>query len=150
MERTFMMIKPDGVQRGFIGQIFTRIESRGMKIIGMKIISVSLEQAQEHYKEHVGKDFYQPLLDYITSGPVVAMVIEGRDCVAQIRKIAGKTDPKDATPGTIRYDFGQSIRFNVVHAADSDKSAEREIGIYFKPDEILKYDMDSHKWIIGD
>ena len=148
MDRTFMMIKPDGVQRGLIGQVIQRIESRGMKIIGMKIIIVTLEQAKEHYKEHVERDFYQPLLDYITSGPVVAFVIEGIDCVAQIRKLAGKTDPKDASPGTIRYDFGQSIRFNTVHAADSDDSAEREIKIYFKNDEILEYNLDSHKWLI--
>lgn len=150
MERTFMMIKPDGVQRGLIGHVISRIESRGMKIVGMKIISVSLVQAKEHYMEHVEKDFYQPLLDFITSGPVIAMIIEGRDCIAQIRKMAGKTDPVEASPGTIRCDFGQSKRLNVVHAADSVKSAEREIKIYFKPDEILKYNLDSLKWILGE
>ena len=108
------------------------------------------EQAKEHYKEHEGKDFYDPLLNYIMSGPVVAMVIEGRDCVLQVRKLAGKTDPKDADPGTIRYDFAQNISRNIIHAADSDTSAEREIAIYFNPDEILDYPLDAHHWVFGD
>ena len=116
----------------------------------MKLINITPEQAKEHYKEHEGKDFYEPLLDYIMSGPVVAMVIEGRDCVKQIRKLAGDTDPKDAEPGTIRYDFAQNISRNIIHAADSDTSAKREIAIYFTPDEILNYPLDAHHWVFGD
>ena len=145
-----MMIKPDGVQRGLIGKILQRLENRAMKICAMKLTRVTPEQAKEHYKEHEGKEFYEPLLNYIMSGPVITMVVEGRDCVAQIRKLAGKTDPKDADPGTIRYDFGQNISNNVVHAADSDESASREIGIYFSEDEILEYDLDVHKWMFGE
>jgi len=150
MERTFAFIKPDGVQRGLIGKVIERFENRGMKILAMKLINITPEQAKEHYKEHEGKDFYEPLLDYIMSGPVVAMVIEGRDCVKQIRKLAGDTDPKDAEPGTIRYDFAQNISRNIIHAADSDTSAEREIAIYFNPDEILDYSLDVHHWVFGD
>ena len=151
MEKTFMMIKPDGVQRGLIGRIIQRLEDRGMKICAMKLIQVTPKQAKEHYKEHEGKEFYEPLLKYIMSGPVVAMVVEGRDCVDQIRKLAGKTDPKDAQPGTIRYDFGQNISRNVVHAADGNESAKREIGIYFDDDaEIVEYGLDIHKWMFGE
>lgn len=150
MDRTFALIKPDGVQRGLIGEVIERFEDRGMKVLGMKLIKVTPEQAKEHYKEHEGKDFYEPLLKYIMSGPVVAMVIEGRDCVKQTRKLAGETDPKNAAPGTIRYDFAQNISRNIIHAADSDTSAEREIAIYFKPDEILDYPLDIHHWVFGD
>jgi nucleoside-diphosphate kinase len=150
MDRTFAFIKPDGVQRGLIGKVIERFENRGMKILAMKLINITPEQAKEHYKEHEGKDFYDPLLNYIMSGPVVAMVIEGRDCVKQIRKLAGDTDPKDAEPGTIRYDFAQLISRNIIHAADSDSSAEREIAIYFKPNEILDYTLDTHHWVFGD
>lgn len=145
-----MMIKPDGVQRGLVGRIIQRLEDRGMKICAMKLIQVTPELAKEHYKEHEGKEFYEPLLKYIMSGPVVAMVVEGRDSVDQIRKLAGKTDPKDANPGTIRYDFGQNISRNVVHAADSNESAQREIGIYFKTGEIVEYGLDTHKWIFSE
>jgi nucleoside-diphosphate kinase len=150
MEKTFMMIKPDGVQRGLVGKVIQRLEDRGMKIVAMKLIQVTPELAKEHYKEHEGKKFYEPLLKYIMSYPVVVMVVEGRDCVDQIRKLAGKTDPKDASPGTIRYDFAQDISSNIVHAADSDKSAEREISIYFKPEEILDYKLEVHKLMFRD
>ena len=149
MDRTFVMIKPDGVQRGLVGEIIRRIENRGMKILGMKFIKISPEQAKKHYKEHKGQDFYEPLLKFMTSGPVVAMVIEGRDCVKQVRKLAGETDPNNAAPGTIRYDFAQHITRNIIHAADSDSSAEREIAIYFTTDEILDYPLDAHHWVFG-
>lgn len=150
MDRTFTLIKPDGVQRGLIGKVIERFESRGMKIRAMKLINVTLEQAQEHYIEHIERDFYKPLLEYIMSGPVVVMVVEGRDCVKQVRKLAGETDPSNALPGTIRYDFAQNISRNIIHAADSNESAKREIAIYFKPDEIIDYTLDTHHWIFGD
>ena len=150
MEKTFLMIKPDGVQRGLIGRVIQRLEDRGMKICAMKLIQVTQEHAKEHYKEHEGKDFYEPLLAYIMSSPVVVRVVEGRDCVDQVRKMAGKTDPKEAKTGTIRYDFAQDISSNIVHAADSNKSAEREIGIYFNPEEILEYDLQVHKLMFRD
>jgi nucleoside-diphosphate kinase len=147
MEREFMMVKPDGVQRGLTGKIITRLERRGMKIVAMKLIRVTLKQAEDHYAEHKGKGFYDGLLSYIMSGPVVAMVVEGLDAIAQVRKMAGKTDPANAEPGTIRYDFGQSITFNVVHAADKPESAEREMKIYFSENELVEYPLDIHKWM---
>ncbi len=150
MDRTFVIIKPDGVQRGLVGEIIRRFENRGMKILGMKLIKISPEQAEEHYKEHKGQDFHEPLLKFMTSGPVVAMVIEGRDCVKQIRKLAGETDPKNSAPGTVRFDYAQLISRNIIHAAASDSSAEREIAIYFTPDEILDYPLDVHHWVFGD
>jgi nucleoside-diphosphate kinase len=149
MEKTFMMVKPDGVQRGLIGKIITRIEERGMKIIAMKFIRVSDKQAEEHYAEHVGKVFYEPLIKYIKSGPVVVMVIEGQDAVSQMRKLVGKTDPSIADPGTIRQDFAQSIRFNVVHAADKPEAAVHEWSIYFSASELVEYNLDIHKWMFS-
>jgi len=135
-ERTFVAIKPDGVKRGIIGRIIERFEDKGFKIVGMKLLQVTPELAAKHYEEHLGKSFYNRLIYYITSGPIVAMVIEGYDAVESVRHTVGKTSPMDADVGTIRADFAQIMQYNVVHASDSKESAEREISIYFKPEEI--------------
>ncbi|MBI3308007.1 MAG: nucleoside-diphosphate kinase [Candidatus Melainabacteria bacterium] len=147
MEKTFVVIKPDGMQRGLIGKIISRFELKGYKLVAMKLIHVTDEIAKEHYKEHVNKSFFKALKDFITSGPVVAMVWEGKDAVNSIRKMMGKTNPMDADLGTIRGDFGIDIGRNVVHGSDSLNSAKREISIFFSEDEILSWDCDIHKWI---
>lgn|SRR5574344_435687 len=138
MERTFIAIKPDGVKRGLIGKIVERIENKGYKISGLKMLVPTMEMAQEHYKEHIGKPFYDRLLRYITSGPIVAMVIEGDNVVAGMRHLMGATAPDKAEAGTIRADFAQKMEWNVIHGSDCPESAEREISIYFKPEEICE------------
>jgi len=135
-ERTFVAIKPDGVKRGLIGKIVERFENKGFKIIAMKLLQVTPELAAKHYEEHFGKPFYNRLIYYITSAPVVAMVVEGYNAVESVRHIVGATSPLKADVGTIRADFAQIMEYNVVHASDSLASAEREISIYFKPEEI--------------
>ncbi len=147
MERTFVMVKPDGVQRGLIGEVISRIERKGLKIVAMKMMRVSQEMAKEHYAEHREKPFFSSLVDYITSGPVVAMVVEGRNAVSVVRKLVGKTDPIEADPGTIRGDLALDIGRNVVHASDSQQSAEREIGIFFSDDEITDYRKFDEDWV---
>ncbi len=136
-ERTFVAIKPDGVQRGLIGDIVTRFERKGFKIMGMKLLIVSDKQAADHYAEHEGKPFYPRLVKYIQSGPIVAMVIKGYNVVESVRHIVGATSPMKADVGTIRADFAQVMEYNVIHASDSLESAEREISIYFNEDEIF-------------
>ncbi len=135
-QRTFVAIKPDGVKRGIIGQVIDRFEKKGFKIVAMKLLQVTPELAAKHYEEHQGKSFYNRLVHYITSGPIVAMVIEGYDAIESVRHIVGATDPMKADVGTIRADFAQVMEYNVVHASDGVESAAREIGIYFKPEEI--------------
>lgn len=136
-ERTFVAIKPDGVKRGLIGKILERFENKGFKIVAMKLLQVTPEIAAIHYEEHHGKPFYNRLVHYITSGPIVAMVIEGYEAVESVRHMVGATSPLKADMGTIRADFAQVMEYNVVHASDSLESAQREIGIYFKPEEIF-------------
>lgn len=136
-ERTFVAIKPDGVKRGFIGRIIERFENKGFKIVAMKLLQVTPELAAKHYEEHFGKPFYNRLVHYITSGPIVAMVIEGYGAIDNVRHIVGATDPQKADVGTIRADFAQVMEYNMVHASDSSESAAREIGLYFKPEEIF-------------
>ena len=135
-ERTFVAIKPDGVKRGIIGQIIQRFENKGFKIVGMKLLQVTPELAAKHYEEHQGKPFYTRLVHYITSGPIVAMVIEGYEAIESVRHIVGATNPMNADVGTIRADFAQVMEYNVIHASDSPTSAQREINLYFKPEEI--------------
>ena len=135
-ERTFVAIKPDGVKRGLIGRVIERFEDKGFKIVGMKLLQVTKEMAAEHYAEHVGKSFYNRLIYYITSAPIVAMVIQGYNAVESVRHIVGATNPMNADVGTIRADFAQIMEYNVIHASDSVASADREIAIYFKPEEI--------------
>ena len=136
IERTFIAIKPDAVQRGLIGKILSRIEDKGYKIVALKMIQVTEEQAAAHYAEHFGKPFYPNLVAFITSAPIVAMVIEGEDVISGMRQIMGKTNPANAEVGTIRGDFSPLMSFNVIHGSDGPESAEREIAIYFKEDEI--------------
>lgn len=138
MERTFIAVKPDGVKRGLIGNIVERFERKGYKIIAMKMLQPTQEIASKHYAEHVGKPFYNRLISYITSGPIVAMVVEGDNVVKGARHIMGSTKPDEAEVGTIRADFAQTMEYNVVHGSDSVESAEREIAIYFKPEEICR------------
>ncbi len=135
-ERTFVAIKPDAVKRGLIGRIIRKIEDKGYKIVAMKMLQVDNELAAKHYAEHVGKPFYDGLVKFITSGPIVAMVLQGENAISGIRKFMGKTDPNEAEVGSIRGDFAQVMRFNSIHGSDSKESAEREINLYFKPEEI--------------
>ncbi len=136
MERTFVALKPDSVKRGLMGKIISRFEDKGYKIIAMKLTNVSLELAEKHYAEHVGKPFYAPLLEYITSGPVLAMVLEGENAILGVRHIVGKTNPDEADVGSIRADFCTVKEYNAVHASDSPESAKREMGLWFSENEI--------------
>ena len=146
-EKTFFMIKPDGVQRGLIGKVIGRIEEKGMKIAAMKLIRIDRVLAKAHYGEHKGKGFFEGLLKYIQSGPVVAMVIEGKEAISVVRAIAGATDPKSAPFGTIRGDFGMDVGRNIVHSSDGTASAEREIGLFFSEKETLDYSKVLDDWI---
>lgn len=149
MERSFVAIKPDAVQRGLIGDIIQRFELKGLKLIGLKLLQVSQELAAQHYAEHKGKPFYDSLISFITSGPVVAMVWQGPKAVATCRQIIGKTKPEEAEPGTVRFDFGLMMERNVVHGADSPENAEREIAIFFGQDELLdEWDRCTDKWMM--
>jgi len=147
MERTLVFIKPDAIQRGLIGRILARFERKGLKIVGMKMLQVSAAQAKEIYGEHEGKDFYEPLVEFVTGGPLVAAVLEGLDAVAIVRKLIGPTFGPDAPAGTIRGDFGASRRYNLIHGSDSPESAQREIGIFFRPDELVDYELGISDWI---
>ncbi|HEY9792956.1 MAG TPA: nucleoside-diphosphate kinase [Candidatus Obscuribacterales bacterium] len=148
VQRTFVAIKPDGVERGLVGEVISRFERRGLKLVGMKMLNVPKEMAENHYGEHKGKPFYEGLVSYITSSPIVAMVLEGKDAVALARAVIGATNPANAAPGTIRGDLAVEIGRNIVHGSDSPESAKREIGIFFKENEHLKkWDRTLDKWI---
>ncbi len=146
-ERTFVAVKPDGVERVLIGEVVGRFEKRGLKIIGMKFMKVTKEMAEKHYGEHKGKPFYEGLVSYITSGPIVAMALEGKNAVALARQTIGATKPQDAAPGTIRGDLAVEIGRNIVHGSDSPENGEREIGIFFKPEELVEWSGSLNKWI---
>ena len=137
MERTYLMVKPDGVQRGLCGEIVSRFEKKGLKLIAMKLMVIPKETAENHYGEHMGKKFYDSLISYITSGPVLAMVWEGENAVTICRNMMGKTNPAESAPGTIRGDYGMVTGLNIIHGSDSVESAEREIKIFFRPEEIV-------------
>ena len=136
MERTFAALKPDAIKRGLMGKILSRFEDKGYKIIAMKLINVSKDLASKHYAEHVGKPFYDSLIEYITSGPVLAMILEGENAILGVRHIVGKTNPDDADVGSIRADFCTVKEYNAVHASDCIASAKREMELWFSPDEI--------------
>lgn len=146
-ERTLVIIKPDAVQRGLIGEITSRLERRGLKIVGMRLEQISRETAQKHYAEHEGKPFYQGLVDYITSSPSVLMVLEGPDAIAITRTTMGATKPAEATPGTIRADFGLMIGRNLVHGSDSPESARREVALFFG-DGVVEYTRAIDAWVL--
>ena len=147
MEREFIMVKPDGVQRGLVGEVISRLEKAGLKIIAIKMLKVSQEQAERHYAIHEGKPFYDGLIKFITSSPVLAMVIEGRDAIKHTRRIVGATNPIDATPGSIRGDFALEIGRNVVHAADSTENAQKEYKIYFDEKDLIRYERIDEIWL---
>lgn len=131
MESTLVLIKPDGVRRGLVGEVISRIERKKLSVSGMKMLTIGDELARRHYEEHVDKPFFGDLVDFITSGPVVALVVEGEDAVTVVRDLMGATDPKKAAPGTIRGDFGLEITENIVHGSDSQASAKRELDLFF-------------------
>ena len=147
MERTLVIVKPDGVQRGLAGEIISRFERRGLRIAALKLMQISLELAQRHYAVHKGKRFYEPLLQYITSGPVVVMVLEGRDAIETVRRTMGATNPAKAAPGTIRADLALETGRNLVHGSDAPETAAFEIPLFFGDDEILSYPRDTDRWI---
>lgn len=149
MERTLVLLKPDAVQRRLVGRIISRIEEKGLKIVGLKMIRVSRELAEKHYAEHREKPFYPELVSFITSAPVVAMVVEGPKAVEVVRKMMGKTNPLEAEPGTIRGDFGLSVTMNLIHGSDSPASAAREIALFFRDDELLSYNTADAAWLGG-
>jgi nucleoside-diphosphate kinase len=148
MERTLILAKPDAVQRGLVGELISRFERRGLKIVGLKLMSVSKSLAQEHYKEHVGKPFFQGLVDYITCCPVVAMVVQGPKAIELARTTIGATNPAVAAPGSIRGDLGVSIGRNLVHGSDGAASAEREVALFFKAEELADYERGADIWIL--
>lgn len=148
MERTFFMIKPDGVQRGLIGEILGRIERRGLKLVGMKFMQVSRSLAEEHYAVHKGKPFYAGLIDYIVSAPVVATVVEGPNAIAIVRQIVGATRPHEAAPGSIRADLAVMVGRNLVHASDAPDTAQTEIALWFGADEVVSWDRANDRWIL--
>ena len=140
------MLKPGVLNRRLVGEVISRLEKKGLKLVGLKLMNISPELAAKHYAEHKGKPFYDPLVDYITSGPVVAMVWQGDDCVTLVRKLAGSTKPEDAQPGTIRGDFCIHTTNNIIHASDSDESAAREISLFFKEEELIDWKDEASKW----
>jgi len=146
-EQTFVMIKPDGVQRGLIGNIIHRFEQKGIKLIAMKLVSVSKDLAEKHYGVHKGKPFFEPTVKYITSSPVVAMVLEGENAIEIVRKMMGKTNPSEAAPGTIRGDYGQFIGRNIVHGSDGPDTAEFEINLWFSKEELTSYTRIDETWL---
>lgn len=147
MEKTFIMIKPDGVQRGLIGEVIQRFERKGLQLVAGKMLQISRAQAEKHYAEHQGKEFFERLITFITSGPVFAMVWEGDRAVALSRALIGKTDALEATPGSIRADFAVHKNFNIVHGSDSTGSAEREIDNFFTSSELMQYERAIQQWI---
>ena len=147
MEQSLVLIKPDGVQRGLIGKIITRFEDRGLRLIGAKFLLVSDDLAKKHYAVHEGKHFYDSLIDFITSAPVMAMVWEGPDAISAIRQTVGKTRGTEADPGTIRHDYGIQARFNLVHASDSVENGQAEIALWFKPEELVRWKRVTEDWM---
>ena len=148
MEQTLVLVKPDGVQRGLIGEVIGRLEKRGLKLVGMKLLQVDEGLAHRHYGEHVDRPFFPGLVSFITSGPVVAMAWEANNAVEIVRSTMGPTNPAGAPPGTIRGDLGVDIGRNLIHGSDSPESAQRELGLFFQPGEILSYDRSNDKWIV--
>ncbi|MEN8222768.1 MAG: nucleoside-diphosphate kinase [Acidobacteriota bacterium] len=140
-EKTFIMIKPDGIQRGLAGGIISKFEKKGLKIVAMKMMTLTKERAEKHYAEHQGKGFYGSLIEFITSGPVIAFILEGPKAISIVRKLVGATNPADADPGTIRGDYVLYTTFNIIHASDSPESAGREIKLFFANEEIQSYNL---------
>jgi len=149
VERSLVLVKPDGVQRGLIGEIISRLENRGLKLLGAKLVSVKNELAEKHYAVHKGKEFYKGLINYITSSPVMAMVWEGPDAIAAIRQTMGSTKPIEASPGSIRHDYGLEVGRNLTHASDSVENANTEINLWFDEKELCSWDRTLDPWLFG-
>ncbi|MEW9674714.1 nucleoside-diphosphate kinase [Lentibacillus sp. L22] len=147
MEKTFLMVKPDGVQRDLIGEIVTRFERKGFQLVGAKLMNISTDLAETHYSEHKERPFFGELVGFITSGPVFAMVWEGENVITTAREMMGKTNPAEAAPGTIRGDFGVTVGKNIIHGSDSPESAVREINLFFNENDILSYEKQENTWI---
>jgi len=147
LEKTFLMVKPDGVQRNVIGEIVARFEKKGYHLAGAKLMQIPTELAEEHYGEHKERPFFGELVEFITSGPVFAMVWEGENVILTARQMMGATNPKDAAPGTIRGDFAVTVGKNMIHGSDSAESAEREIGLFFKEEELVSYEKTMNSWV---
>lgn len=150
MEKTLILVKPDGVQRGLAGEIISRFERRGLKLAGLKFLQMSQELAETHYAVHKERPFYNSLVEYITSGPVVAMVWQGNDAIAAARATMGATNPVQAAPGTIRGDFGMEIGRNLVHGSDSPENAVKEVNIFFDESELVDWSRSTESWISED
>lgn len=148
-ERTLVILKPDAVQRGLVGPIISRFEARGLQIVALKLMQVSAELAQRHYAEHRGKPFFDSLIEFITSAPVVAMVIQGPGAVAAVRSCMGATDPAKAAPGTVRGDLATGLTHNLVHGSDSVERGGAEIELFFSPKEIVDWKRSADQWILG-
>ena len=148
MERTLVIVKPDGVQRGLIGEIILRLERRGLKLVGMKFMQITPELASRHYAVHKGKPFYEPLVAYITSSPVVVMVWEGKQAIEVVRKTMGATNPVNAEPGTIRADLSVEIGRNLVHGSDGPETAAFEVALFFRDDELVSWTRSAERWIV--
>jgi nucleoside-diphosphate kinase len=147
VEHSLVLVKPDGVQRGLVGEVIARLERRGLRLVGAKFLQVSKALAEEHYVIHKGKPFYDGLIEYITAGPVMAMVWEGPNAIAAIRQTMGATRPWEAAPGTVRHDFALEVGRNITHASDSAENGEKESALWFKKDEIVSWSRDVDKWI---
>lgn len=147
MEQTYVMVKPDGVERGLIGEIVAKIEKKGIKLVAGKLIQIDRKLAEQHYAEHIGKPFFEDLIGFITSGPVFAMVLEGDDVIKIARRMMGKTNPLEADAGTIRAEYALHTNRNVIHGSDSPESAKREIQLFFEPHEILSYEKAVDIWV---
>ena len=147
IERTLVIIKPDGVQRNLVGEVLRRFESRGLRIAALKLMQIPRATAEDHYAEHKGKGFYEGTVSYMTSAPVVVFVLEGPDAIAASRTTMGATNPLNAQPGTIRADYGINISRNIIHGSDKPETAEREIKLYFKPEEIISYQRAGDAWL---
>ena len=148
MERTLILVKPDGLQRGLSGEIIGRLEKTGLKISGIKLLRLSEDIASKHYEEHTGKPFFEDLVNYICSGPIIAMVLEGPNAVEKARNIIGKTNPLESPAGTIRGDLGLEVSRNLIHGSANISDANREINIFFEKHEIIEYKRSNEKWII--
>ena len=149
MERTLVLVKPDGVQRGLIGEVTSRLERRGLRLVAAKFMAVSRELAETHYAIHKGKPFYDGLIRYITSVPVMAMVWEGPNAVAAVRQTMGATRPSEAAPGSVRHDFALEVGRNLTHASDTVENGEQEVTLWFKPEELVSWERSDDQWIFG-
>jgi nucleoside-diphosphate kinase len=147
VERSFVMLKPDAVARGLVAPILARFEARGFTFVAMRLLKVPKKLAEDHYAVHKGKPFYDPLVSYVQSGPVLACVVEGEDAIAQCRRIMGATDPKKGAPGEIRFDYAQEIGRNLIHGSDAAETAKAEIALWFRPEELSSYHRAGHEWV---